>query len=348
MRVVITGASGNTGTALLRALVGEPIVTSLVGVASRTPRTNGTSTVAFPHDRAEWVRCDLGDGSPGSLETLRRALNHADVVVHLAWAKHPSHDADRLDAVNVDGTARVLAAAAEVGVSHVVVASSAGVYAPSADTLPRDEDWARTGVPGSLHSSQKLKVERQLDGFERRHPDITVTRVRPTLVLQRDAASELARDYLGRIVPPRLLRREHPPVLVWPRGLRLQAIHADDLAAAYRAIVIGRFPGAFNVAAPDVLTGREVADAIGTEKLREVDPRWFQRGLALAWRAHATPLPPDWLDLATSLPVLDSARAGSVLRWRAAHSTADVVRTVAEGVGRGDGFPSPPLVPRSV
>jgi hypothetical protein len=58
-------------------------------------------------------------------------------------------------------------------------------------------------------------------------------------------------------------------------------------------------------------------------------------------------LSPDWLDLALALPVLDSGRALATLRWRAAHSTADVLGQVAAGVGRGDGFPSPPLVPRS-
>ncbi|MGC5168107.1 NAD-dependent epimerase/dehydratase family protein [Luteimicrobium sp. DT211] len=348
MRIAITGASGNVGTAVLRALVEEPVVTSIVGIASRVPRADGSSTVAFPHDHADWVRVDLGDDSDASRDRLRSALNGADVVVHLAWATAPSHDADRLDAVNVDGTRRVLDAAAAGGAQHVVVASSAGVYAPAPDPLPRDEEWARTGIRGSLHSIQKLAVERELDRFERAHPAVTVTRVRTPLVLHPDAATELGHLYLGRLVPPRLLRRDHPPVLPWVQGMRLQAVHADDVAAGYRTIIAGRHPGAFNLAAPQVLDGRAVAEATGTPSVREVSPRAARAALALAWRAHATPLSPDWLDLALGIPVLDAGRAASALRWTPRYGTAETLREVSTAVGRGRGFPSPPLVGRKV
>jgi uncharacterized protein YbjT (DUF2867 family) len=37
MRVVVTGASGNVGTSLLRALEGEAAVTSVLGLARRRP-----------------------------------------------------------------------------------------------------------------------------------------------------------------------------------------------------------------------------------------------------------------------------------------------------------------------
>jgi len=348
VRIAITGASGNVGTAVLRALVEEPVVTSIVGIASRVPRADGSSTVAFPHDRANWVRVDLADDSAASQERLRAALNHADVVVHLAWARTPSHDADLLDAVNVDGTRRVLDAAVAGGVQHVVVASSAGVYAPAPDPLPRDEQWARTGIPGSLHSIQKLAVERELDRFERAHPGIVVTRVRTPLVLHPDAATELGHAYLGHLLPPRVLRRDHPPVLPWVRGMRLQAVHADDLAAAYRTIVRGRHPGAFNVAGPQVLDGAGVAEATGAASVREVSRGVARAALAVAWRAHATPLSPDWLDLVLGIPVLDADRAATALRWAPRYTTADTLRAVTTAAGRGRGFPSPPLVGRKV
>ncbi len=51
MRVVVVGASGNVGTAVLRRLAEEPVVTSVVAVARRVPRADGSSTVRFPHDR---------------------------------------------------------------------------------------------------------------------------------------------------------------------------------------------------------------------------------------------------------------------------------------------------------
>lgn len=349
MRVAITGASGNTGTALLRALVEEPVVTSLLGIASRVPRANGTSTVGHPHDQAEWARIDLGaDDEEQVAAALRHALGGADVVIHLAWAWQPSHDPDRLDAVNVDGTRRVLEAAAATGARHVVLASSAGVYAPSRDPLARDESWPATGIDGVLHSQQKLAGERLLDQLAETHPDMTVTRVRTPVVLHPQAASELTRTMLGHAVPPKPLRRflpDRPPRLVWPRGTRLQAVHADDVAAAYRAIVVGRYPGTFNVAAPEVLSGQQVADAIGTT-LVEVDPTQARRALSAAWRLHASPLSPDWLDLVRGVPALDASHARSTLRWVPTHDTARTLREVVEAVGRGEGIASPPLAPR--
>ena len=40
MRVVVTGATGNVGTAVLRALAHEDEVTSIVGIARRLPKTH--------------------------------------------------------------------------------------------------------------------------------------------------------------------------------------------------------------------------------------------------------------------------------------------------------------------
>jgi nucleoside-diphosphate-sugar epimerase len=175
-----------------------------------------------------------------------------------------------------------------------------------------------------------------------------VTRVRTPLVLHPDAATELGHAYLGHLLPPRLLRREQLPVLPWIRGMRLQAVHADDLAAAYRAIVQGRHPGAFNVAAPQVLDGAAVAAATGASSVREVSPALARGALAVAWRARATPLSPDWLDLVLGIPVLDAGRASTVLRWAPRYGTAQTLRDVTASAGRGRGFPSPPLVGRKV
>jgi nucleoside-diphosphate-sugar epimerase len=130
--------------------------------------------------------------------------------------------------------------------------------------------------------------------------------------------------------------------------MRLQAVHADDLAAAYRTIVRGRHPGAFNVAGPQVLDGAGVAEATGAASVREVSRGVARAALAVAWRAHATPLSPDWLDLVLGIPVLDADRAATALRWAPRYTTADTLRAVTTAAGRGRGFPSPPLVGRKV
>ena len=60
MRVVIVGASGNVGTALLRQLATDATVTSVVGVARRAP----DRVPPAPYDIASWHSLDIGEDGP--------------------------------------------------------------------------------------------------------------------------------------------------------------------------------------------------------------------------------------------------------------------------------------------
>jgi UDP-glucose 4-epimerase len=116
MRVVVTGATGNAGTALLRALEHEPTIEEVVGIARRRPE--------LTYVKVRWVQADV------ARDDLAEHLRGAAAVVHLAWLIQPGRDVDRCRAVNVDGTRRVLAAVAEAGVPALVYASSVGAYSP--------------------------------------------------------------------------------------------------------------------------------------------------------------------------------------------------------------------------
>ncbi|QDW61223.1 NAD-dependent epimerase/dehydratase family protein [Oerskovia sp. KBS0722] len=345
MRVVVVGASGNVGSALLRRLAGDPVVTSVVGVASRVPRADGSSTVVPPFDTAEWARCDLTDPEEVVASRLAGAFVGADAVVHLAWAIDPAHDREELARVNVEGTRRVAAAAARAGVGHLVVASCASACSPAFDDTPRDEYWPTAGIAGSVSSAQKAEVEEILDRFSAEHPGVVVTRVRAPFTFQRDAASEVSRLFFGKLLPAPLRRKGHLPTLVWPRGMRLQVVHADDLADAYLEILVGRHAGTFNVAAPDVLTGPDVAAIVSQGRLREVSPGALRRAVALAWAARLVPLDPGWFDVALAVPVLDTSRARRLLRWAPVHDARATVTEVVGGLVEGAGTQSPPLLP---
>ncbi|MEK8227599.1 NAD-dependent epimerase/dehydratase family protein [Oerskovia sp. M15] len=95
MRVVIVGASGNVGSALLRRLAGDPVVTSVVGVASRVPRADGSSTVVPPFDAAEWVRCDLTDPEEVVASRLASAF-----VGPTPWSTWPGRSTRRTTATS--------------------------------------------------------------------------------------------------------------------------------------------------------------------------------------------------------------------------------------------------------
>jgi dihydroflavonol-4-reductase len=127
MIAAVTGATGHVGGALVRTLLERGHrVRALV-------RGDGRTLEGLAVER---VHGDLGD--PGSLE---RAFAGADVVVHAA--AHISllrTDTRHVEAVNVEGTAAVLAACRSSGVRRLVHFSSIHALEQRPLDLPVDED----------------------------------------------------------------------------------------------------------------------------------------------------------------------------------------------------------------
>ncbi len=335
MRIVVTGASGNVGSAVLRRLSGTEH--EVVGVARRTPDPEP------PFDRAGWVGVDLSRDDDE--QRLRDALTGADAVVHLAWGFQPSHDERYLRELGVGGTRRVVAAALAAGVPHVLHLSSVGAYSPKQGDRPVDESWPTAGVPTSRYSRHKSEAERFLDGVARDHPGLVLTRLRPGIVGQHDAGSALLRYGLPALVPSAALGLL--PVLPLDGRLALPVVHADDLAdAVVRAVERGA-GGAFNLAAPPVLTASDVAAALGTRHV-PFPAGVLRAAVAASWAARVQPLDPGWLDLAYSVPVLDTARAREELGWEPATDALSTLRQTIEGMRRRASGPSAVLRPRTV
>jgi nucleoside-diphosphate-sugar epimerase len=250
LRVVVTGASGNVGTSVLAALAGEPAVSSVLGLARRRPELEVAKTT--------WAAAD----------DLTGHFRGADVVVHLAWLIQPSHDPFAMWRTNVVGTERVLAAASQAGVGTLVCASSAGAYSPGPKDRLVDEGWPTHGVTTSTYSRDKAYQERLLDLFERDHPGVRVVRLRPALTFKREAASEIRRFFLGPLVPGSLARAGAVPVVPRVRGLRTQAVHADDVGQAYWLAVAGDARGPFNLAADPVLDAGVLAAMLDAGRAR--------------------------------------------------------------------------------
>lgn len=330
MRVVITGASGNLGTSLLAALADEDRVTEVVGVARRVP------TARFP--KVTW-RC--ADVTTDELEPL---FEGADAVVHLVWTVQPNHDQAALRRVNVGGSSRVFQAVAAIGVPTLVTESAFGAYAGEAGRRAVDESWPTTGIPGSWYAQQKAEVERLLDGFEADHPAVRVVRFRSALCLKREAGAQAHRLYGGPLLPRFLVRPGRVPAVPDVPGARVQAVHSDDVALAYRLALTSDVRGAFNLAAEPVLDPSSVAAALGSRRLPM--PRRLLRAVVDAtWRARLQPTSPDWLDLMIDPPLLEASRARAELGWQPRHSATSALREFLAGVADGAGGLTPPLAP---
>ncbi len=332
MRIVVTGASGNVGTPLVRQLLAHERITSVVGIARRPPQDDDS--------RIEWHALDIAE------DDLTEVVRGADVVVHLAWLLQPAHDPDEMRRVNIGGTQRVLDAIASADVPALVHASSLGTYGPG-DKLPRaDESHANTGISTSTYSRHKAEAEAMLDRFEALHPERRIVRIRPGIVLQARAASELARYFLGPFVPQTLIRRSLLSVVPAVDKLAIQVVHAEDMAAAYVLACLSDVRGAFNIATEPVLDPPMLARVLDARQVPV--PASVARALVdLTWRLHLQPTDPGWVDLGRFTPLMDTTRARTELGWTPAVSAEQALLETVHAMSEGKGGSTPVLRPRA-
>jgi nucleoside-diphosphate-sugar epimerase len=332
MRVVVTGASGNVGTALLRRLAADGH--EAVGISRRHPPDEP------PFAGVPWHQIDLGARSAPA--ALTEAMRGADAVVHLAWMIQPCHDREALRRANQDGSRAVLAAVRASGVGHLVHMSSVGAYSPAEQGMCVDESWPCDGIPTSYYSVDKAAVEHLLDTVA---PDeFTLSRVRPTLILQPGAASEIARYFLGPLLPMTAVRPAVMRLMPWPKVLCVQFVHADDVADAVVRILLDRMPGAFNVAADPVIDRvayRKIFGGVGPS----VPCRVLGIGADITWRLRLQPTAKGWVDMGTRSPLMDTTRLRA-LGWQPRHSGSETLRGFVEAMRQGRGTPGPLLHPK--
>jgi len=344
MRIAVIGATGNVGTAVLSRLQraadgGEGL--SITGIARTLPDTG-----RFPYAGVDWQALDIGTDE--GRDALTAALSGVDAVVHLAWAIQPNRDERAMYRTNVTGTANALRAAGVAGVRQFVCASSVGAYSPSDKTVRRGESWPTGGIRSSHYSRHKADQERLLDAFERDYPGIAVARLRPGLIFQGQAGSEIGRYFLGPFVPKILLGGLPLPLLPIPASFIFQAVHAEDVADAFWRVVAQHASGAFNIAAEPELTPARIADLLGARRVIGLPVRVLRLLVGASWALGVQRTDPGWIDLASGSPVMDTTRARTELGWEPNRSSRDALAEVLAGLRRGAGRGgSPKLYPRS-
>jgi nucleoside-diphosphate-sugar epimerase len=323
LAVAVTGATGTFARGLLPLLETDDRIGAVVGI-SRGGRPADDALGASVEFRA----ADVQDG-----EALLAAFRGADVVVHLASAITGNRDAAAHHAINVEGTVTAFRAAVTAGARRFVYASSVAAYGFRPENpIGMDEDRPLRPSDRFFYARDKARAEEALAVEAAAHPEVEVYTVRPSGVAGPHAVGAKAilpgpLAPLSRSLAERALAGGRLPVPVPAPvpALRLQLVHHDDVGdALLRCVVADGPPGAYNIAADDVLTLVDLAREVGVLALPlpEGAVEWPARVLS------ALPLPPplQWVQAATTPMIMDTSKARERLGWKPRHSGLEAWR----------------------
>lgn len=175
MKVAITGCNSTLARSLISTLCATSYIESIVGIDLLPYRGMNDSRIHF-------VQADIRN-----FDMLCPILNGCDAVFHLAFIVLPTvPDLTTIFDINIRGSRNVFQAAATVGIKHIIYTSSIAAYGfvPSIPELI-SENFPIQGQynTGFYYPYTKAIVERELDQFEKKHPEILITRLRPHIIL---------------------------------------------------------------------------------------------------------------------------------------------------------------------
>jgi UDP-glucose 4-epimerase len=298
--LAVTGVSGFLGQRLLRRLNADPSVGRIVGLDVRDPARR---TSKLEHHRVDIAGHDL-----------KPLLEQVETLVHLAAVVDPIVD-DRLMArVNVEGTRRVLEAAADVGVRKVVRVSTAAAYgAWPTNPLPITEDRPLRPNPGFGPALQAAETERLLRVWHEDHPGVVVTTLRAAPMLGAGASHLWSRLICA---PGRLrVRGEEAPV---------QVVHVDDVVTAIELVAREDHAGVFNVACEGWLEAEDASVLLPAPAMPAIPGDILRRSLARLWSSGIVELPPAVVPYLTYPWVIASDRLRAI-GWEPAHSNEETI-----------------------
>jgi nucleoside-diphosphate-sugar epimerase len=259
VRVLVTGAAGFVGRAVLRHFTADGVLPA-EGVALRA--LVHRSELAAPIAR----RVEIARGDLGAPATLNGVCDGVDALVHLAV--RISDDPAECETVNAIGTERLVEQARTAGVKRVVYLSNCAIYGWAVHRGV-DEEHAVV-APVTPISRSRVRAERAvLAGGG--------TVLRPLFAYG---------DGDTRFVPALLRAARRLPFLVDGGRARLSVISVDELARAIVRIVVApwvaRLQGAFHINDAAPVSFLEILQALS----RTFDIRLPRRSLPYALVRH--------------------------------------------------------------
>ncbi|MCL6432658.1 MAG: NAD-dependent epimerase/dehydratase family protein [Leptolyngbyaceae cyanobacterium HOT.MB2.61] len=241
MKALVTGASGFTGSHLVRLLEqrGDKVV-GLVRQSSNLSRLAGC--------KAELVYGDICDRT-----ALRTAMIGVDTVFHTAaYVELGLVNEAEMERVNVQGTRTVLEAARAAGVSRMVYCSTIGVLGDTQgkvvdETFQRQQKDFSSVYDRTKYEAQTLVDQAATEGFP-------VVSVLPSGIFGPDD------PHFGPVLQQFL----KGGLKLWAGGSRTTGIvHVDDLAMAMILAAEKGKPGEYYIISAGEMTTREMFELLG-------------------------------------------------------------------------------------
>lgn len=305
-RVLVTGATGFLGGAMVRRLRAEGIP-----VLAQGRDAAGCATLAG--QGVPVLRWNISQ----PLSETAPEVNEVTHVVHGAGLSSPFGTRAAFEAANVEGTRNVVALARRLGVGRFVQVSSSTVYFALRDQLGVRED-----DPLPAPFNEYARTKRESERIALAAPDLGPIAIRP-------------RGLYGAgdtVLLPRLLKTASERALPLMRGgaARIDVTHVDDVADAILAALRAK-PSAegevFNVSGGEVIPVTRLAESACARAGVRLRWRKVPVGTALgaAWLAERRALltgggEPQITRYALALfayaQSLDISKADRVLGWR--------------------------------
>ncbi len=313
MRYVITGGSGYIGSRLVDHLSKREDTEQIVVCDVKPPS-------AF-RPNVEFERLDVRDG-----DACRALLARVkpDALVHLAFILNPSHDEHFMYDVDVNGTHNVLESAAAAGTEHVLVTTSAVAYGAFPDNpVPITEDHPVRGVADFSYARDKTESDRLCQLWGLRHPERTLTIVRPCIVFGPNVD-----NYLVRIWTKAPFQAD-----VGQLQSKVQFVHEDDVVDGVIRLLEGRHAGAFNVSGDGEMTLRETAEEIDVP-IRKM-PMFAYRLLArVLWALRVSEAPPGQIAFAVHPWLVSNEKLKRETGWAPRYTTRDAFEATMRAHGK--------------
>jgi nucleoside-diphosphate-sugar epimerase len=242
MRILITGVNGLLGRKLTEQLIDKGL--QVLGIVHKLnlERITGVTFVEVDFSK-DWGQDELP--------------NEIDVVIHLAQSSRfrdfPNSALDTFN-VNVSSTARLLDYAKRVGAKQFIYASSGGVYGNGSKAFKENDPIVPAKQLGYYLGSKacgEILAQSYASVFQ-------VTVIRPFFIYgpgqNRSMLIPRLMDYVSLGKPISLQGSE---------GIRINPVHVEDASAALVAALNTKESATYNIAGPDVISIRRIAEAMG-------------------------------------------------------------------------------------